>query len=122
MAATMPQAAQKSFTSAAQEYPQVFSHTGLASAYQAQKRWDLAAREWEQVLQSRGEILQDGYPPDLADAHLQLARAYREMKNLDLARNHFGEVLRMGQHADELPLFKNAERELQELTLQSLPR
>jgi tetratricopeptide (TPR) repeat protein len=105
--------------SAAQEYPQVLSHAGLARAYRAQKRWDLAAPEWEQVLRGKGEILQDGFPPDLAYAHLQLARMYREMNNRDLARSHYEEVLRMWQHADDLPLIRDAKRELQELTLKS---
>jgi tetratricopeptide (TPR) repeat protein len=122
MAAARPKEAEQSFMSAAQEYPQVLSHAGLARAYRAQKRWDLAAHEWEQVLRGKGEILQDGFPPDLVYAHLQLARVYREMNHPDLARNHYEEVLRMWQHADELPVLRGTKRELQELTLKSLSR
>jgi tetratricopeptide (TPR) repeat protein/predicted Ser/Thr protein kinase len=116
LAAAMPQEAEKSFTSASREYPQVFSHAGLAHAYQAQKRWNLAAQEWEQVLGRKGEILQDGFPPDLAYAHVEAARVYRALNNHDLARNHYEEVLRMWRHADE-PLLKDVKRELKELTV-----
>lgn len=119
MAAGKPKEAEKSFALAAQEYPQFLSHMGLASAYQTQKRWDLAAREWERVLQSKGEILQDGYPPDLVNAQLQLARVYREMKNLDLSRSHYQEVLRQWQNADSHRWVADARRELKELIPES---
>ena len=122
MAVNIPQQGEKSFSLAAQEYPQSFSHAGLASAYQAEERWELAAREWAQLLQSKGETLQDGFPPDLVYAHLQLARVYRAMNSQDLSREHYQEVLRMGQHADELPFLNDARRELQESSLRNLPR
>ncbi|MBI3476983.1 MAG: protein kinase [Acidobacteria bacterium] len=122
LAADMPLEAERSFTSALQEYPQAFSHAGLASAYQAQSRWELAAREWEQVLHNKGETLQGGFPPDLVDAHLQLARVYRAMNKHDLASEHYTEVLRMRQHAHELPLLNDARREMQELSLQNITR
>ncbi len=112
MAAGMFGKAERAFSLAAQEYPQVISHAGLARAYQAQKHWHLAAPEWEQVLRGKGEILQTGFPPDLAYAHLQLARAYRRMNNGDLARSHYQEVLRLWQHGDELPILKDARHEL----------
>jgi len=111
MAAGQPQEAAKSFASAAQEIPQVDSHAGLATAYQAQQRWDLAASEWEQVLRSKEEILQNGFPPDLAFADLQLARAYDRLNQRDLARNHYREVLRMWQDADDFPLLRQARGE-----------
>lgn len=121
MAVAAPGEAENAFLAAAQESPEVFSHAGLARAYEAQKRWDLAAEEWEQVLRRKVEILQDNFPPDLASANLQLARAYRLLNKRDLAHSHYEEVLRMWQHSDGLPLLKNAKRELQELTLEVRP-
>ena len=115
LAAARPEEAESSFATAAQRYPESFSHAGLARVYQAQKRWALAAQEWEQVLHRKGEILQYGYPPDLVFAHLQLARAYGQLNNRDLARSHYEEILRMWQNADALPLVRDARRELQEL-------
>ncbi len=113
--------AENSFRAAAHESLQSFSHAGLARAYQAQKRWDLAAQEWEQVLHHKGEILQDDFPPDLACAHLQLARVYRQINNREIARSHYEEVLRVWQHADGLPLLKYAKSELEELTPEVRP-
>ena len=89
------------FQSLLQAFAPFISSTGLARAYQAEGRWDLAAREWEKVLGEKGEILQNGFPPDLAIAHIELARVYRQMNNRDLARKHYEEALRMWQHADE---------------------
>ena len=94
----------------------------LFGANQPQNRWDLAVREWERVLRSKGEVLQDGYPPDLVNAQLQLARAYRVMRNRKLAESHYEEVVRMEQHADGFPLIEDAKRELRELSLQGLPQ
>ena len=123
LAAAKPQQAESSFATAAEEYPQAFSHAGLARAYQTQKRWDLAAREWEEVLHRKGEVLQSDFgAPDLLFAHLQLARVYREMNHRDLARSHYEEVLRMWQYADALPLVTDAKRELRELMLELSPR
>jgi tetratricopeptide (TPR) repeat protein len=122
LAAARPKDAESSFATAAQEYPAASSLAGLARAYQAQKRWNLAAQEWEQVLRRKGEILQFGFPPDLAFAQLQLARAYHETNQLDLARSHYESVLRMWQPADALPLVTDAKRELQDLLLQLSPQ
>jgi tetratricopeptide (TPR) repeat protein len=118
MATARPQEAESSFMAAAHEYPQFFPHIGLARLQQARKRWDLAAREWEQVISRKGEILQNDFPPELAYAHLELAANYRLLDKSDLARTHYEEVLRMWQHADELPVLKHAHRELQSLSPQ----
>jgi tetratricopeptide (TPR) repeat protein len=121
LAGAKPAEAGDSFMAAAQEYPDFVSHIGLARAYHAQEHWNLAAHGWEQVLRDKGEILQNDFPPDLAYAHLQLARLYRQMNNRDLARSHYEELLRMWQHADALPLLRDAKREVQELNLESRP-
>ena len=115
LAEAKPGQAEISFAASDQGFAEFISSIGLARAYQAQKRWDVSARQWEKVLGDRDEILQNGFPPDLVIAHLELARVYRQMKNHDLARKHYEEVLRMWQHADELPLLRKAKFELQEL-------
>jgi eukaryotic-like serine/threonine-protein kinase len=116
LASARPREAESSFAVAVQKYPDAFSHAGLARSYQAQKRWTLAAQEWEQVLNRKVDILEHGYPPDVAFAHLQLARAYGQLKQRDLARSHYEEVLRMWQNADALSLLADAQRELLNLT------
>ena len=121
MADAQPERAEKSSIAAVQESPLALSHGVLARAYQAEKRWDLAAAEWEQVLRRKGEVLQDDFPPDLVLAQLQLARVCLAMNNPNLARDHYEEVLRMWQHADELPPLMDARRELKKLSLASRP-
>jgi tetratricopeptide (TPR) repeat protein len=115
LAGARPSQAESSFTTAIQDYVRVGSHNSLARAYQAERRWDLATREWEQVLRSRGEILHDGFPPDLAFAHLELGRLYGLLKEPDNARVHYEEVIRMEAQADDFPAVKLARRELQGL-------
>ena len=117
LAAARPDEAEKSFTSASREYPQVFSHAGLARAYEVQRRWKVAAQEWEQVLSRKGEVLQDGFPPDLTYAHIQAARAYRTLDNRALASSHYGDVFQMWQNADQLPLLKEVRRELHDVNV-----
>ena len=115
LAESRPALAEGSFTTAIQDYTLVDSHIGLARSYQAERRWDLATREWEQVLRSRGEILHYDYPPDLAYAHLELGRLYGLLEEPDLARTHYEEMIRMEAQADDFPAVKLARRELREL-------
>ena len=117
MAEANPEKAAESFTRAARDYPQIFSHAGLARAFEMQKRWSLVAQEWEQVLEHKGEVLQDGFPPDLAYAHLQAARAYRVINNRDPARRHYADFLRMWQGSDQLRLLEDVRREQAELAV-----
>ena len=121
LAEARPQQAEIAFSISAPSFAPYLSSTGLARAYQAEGRWDLAASQWEKVLGEQGEILQNGFPPDLVIAHLELARAYRQMNNPNLARKHYEEVLRLWQHADELTLLRDAQRELKELTPEAGP-
>jgi eukaryotic-like serine/threonine-protein kinase len=115
LAKAKPQEAEISFSISAPGYAPFVASTGLAGAYRAEGRWDLSAGQWEKVLDERGEILQNGFPPDLVIAHLELARAYRQMNNRNLALKHYEEVLRLWQHADELTLLREAQHELREL-------
>jgi len=121
LAEAKPQQAEIPFSNSAPAFTPFISSTGLARAYQAQRRWDASAQEWETVLSEKGEILQNGFPPDLAIAHIELARMHRLMNNFDLARKHYEEALRMWQHADELTLLRDAQRELRELVPEAGP-
>ncbi|HTZ95919.1 MAG TPA: protein kinase [Terriglobales bacterium] len=97
------------------------SSAGLARAYQGQGNWERAAAAWEKVLDKKGEILQNGFPPDLAFAHVELARAYRQINNHNLARQHYEDALRMWQHGDELNWLWDAKRELNSLAAEANP-
>jgi len=116
LAELKPQQAEVSFTASDQGLAQFISSLGLARSYQALGRWDAAAAQWEKVIEEKDQILQNGSPPDVALAHLQLARAYRQIKNLEQAGVHYQEVLRMWQNGDEPRMLPEAKRELQELT------
>jgi tetratricopeptide (TPR) repeat protein len=105
------------FSAAVAEYPRFASHEGLARAYQAQHDWDRAAAGWRQVLEDRGEILQDSFPADWVVAHLQLARVYR-VHDLTKGRTEYEEFLRIWQNADDLAVRQQALHEWQEMTIQ----
>jgi len=121
LAKARPQQAEIPFSVSAESFAPYVSSIGLARAYQAEGRWDLSAQQWERTLGERGEILQNGFPPDLVIAHLELARAYRQMNNRNLALKHYEEVLRQWQHADELTLLRDAQREFKELAPEAGP-
>jgi eukaryotic-like serine/threonine-protein kinase len=53
---------------------------GRAEAREALGDWTGAAAAWRELLGARGQILQDGFPPDLADAQARLARADARLK------------------------------------------
>jgi tetratricopeptide (TPR) repeat protein len=121
LAEARPQQAEIPFSFSAPSFTPFVSSAGLARAYQAEGRWQLSAAQWEMVVAEKGEILQNGFPPDLAIAHLELARVYLQMNNRDLARNHYGEALRMWQHADESIQFREGQRGLRELAPEVSP-
>jgi tetratricopeptide (TPR) repeat protein len=115
LAEAKPEQAAISFAASNEGFSRFISSAGLARAYQAQRLWGLSAQAWEKVISERNEILQSGFPPDLAVAHLQLARVYGEMNNRDLALKHYGEIVRMWQHGDDLPVLQHARHELEDL-------
>ncbi len=115
LAEAKPEQAAISFAAADEGFAPFIASTGLARAYQERKRWDLSAPAWEKVISQRNEILQSGFPPDLAVAHLQIARVYGQMNNRDLALKHYQEIVRMWPHADDLPILRQARQELQDL-------
>jgi eukaryotic-like serine/threonine-protein kinase len=121
LAENKPEQAEAAFLAAAGKYPNSLSHIGLAHAYEGQQRWEMAAQEWEKVLGAQGEILENDFPPDLLVAHLELARAYRTMKNRSRALSHYQDFLRLWQHADDLPMLRQAKREAEQLTSETKP-
>jgi hypothetical protein len=48
---------------------------GLAEAREALGDWNGAAAAWSSLLDARGQVLQDGFPPDLAEARARLDHA-----------------------------------------------
>ena len=53
---------------------------GRAEAHEALGDWRGAAAAWRALADARGQILQDGFPPDLAAAQAGLARAAARMQ------------------------------------------
>jgi serine/threonine-protein kinase len=104
-----------SFRTAAREFPEPIFHLGLARAYQREPDWNHASQELEQFLRARGEILQHGFPCDLALAHLELGRMYGRMSDPARAQFHYQQFLAMWRQADDLPSRRLASRELQRL-------
>jgi eukaryotic-like serine/threonine-protein kinase len=103
------------FSAALAVYPRFMSHEGLAHAYQAEQDLSRSAAEWNQVLQAKGEILQDASPADWLTAHLQLARVYRHSGDLAQARDHYQQFLSAWREGNDLPVRRQALRESQEL-------
>ena len=121
LAKSAPIDAEISFSASSHAFSSFPSAAGLARAYELEGRWTLAAESWQKVLNHKGEILQSGFPPDLAIVHLELAHVYRQLNQLDLARQQYEEALRMWTDADQFSLFWEAKRELEVLAPQSSP-
>jgi tetratricopeptide (TPR) repeat protein len=116
LAEANPLQAEVSFSMPSRAFSPFVSSFGIARAFQLQQRWDRAAEGWEEVVRRKGEILQNGFPPDLPTAHIELARTYCQLHNNALARQHYEEALRIWQHADELNLLRDARGEVRLLT------
>jgi tetratricopeptide (TPR) repeat protein len=110
-----PNEALTAFQGAVAEYPDPVFHLGLARAYQRKQDWARASQELEQFLRARGNVLQQGFPPDLALAHLELGRVYRRMNDLGRAQFHYQQFLGTWRQADDLPSRRIAARELEQL-------
>jgi eukaryotic-like serine/threonine-protein kinase len=104
------------FSAVETEYPRFASHEGLARTHQAQSDWNRAASAWQQVLQDRGEILQDSFPADWVVAHVELGRVYQHLSDSAQARREYDEFLRTWKDADELPVRQQALQEWQQMT------
>lgn len=98
------------------DYPMMFSHQALAKAYEAQKDWPNAALQWKNVLDSKGEILQDQSPTEWVLAHLEIARVYVRLNDFTSAGRYYREFLQMWDAGDSLPVRAQAVHELQEIS------
>jgi len=103
--------AESAFVAAAQDFAHPMPHRGLARAYEMEGQWAAAAREWEQVVSSYGQVLHNDFAPDLAYAELELGRLYRRMNNPAQARSHYERFLHRWQQADDTELLAKANRE-----------
>lgn len=117
LAAGHPAQAVTSLELGLSRYPAPGLHGYLARAYAQLRDWPRAIEHWQLFLASRGAILQNEFPPDLALAHLQLARAYRQVNNISQARSHYQALFNLWQQADDLPIRRFAAREYQQLTI-----
>lgn len=59
-----------------------------AEARELLNDWPGAAAAWQSMLQARGQILQDGYPPDVAVARDRLARASARLHPAAVRKDH----------------------------------
>jgi serine/threonine protein kinase/predicted Zn-dependent protease len=66
---------------------QLFSR-GRAEAREQLGDWPGAALAWKALLDARGQIIQDGFPPDLTDAQARLARADARLKLADNGKDN----------------------------------
>ncbi|HSE43583.1 MAG TPA: protein kinase, partial [Acidobacteriota bacterium] len=116
LAEKKPQEAIDSFLKADTELPWFISHDGLARAYEQLGDLKNAAAEWQKVLNSRGEIFHDGFPPEWILAHLNLARIYHRQNNLKQAQQSYATFYKLWQDADPTPIRIEGFREWQQLT------
>jgi serine/threonine protein kinase/tetratricopeptide (TPR) repeat protein len=114
LAERKPQQAIASFSASAAEYPYYVCHIGLARAYEMQQQWSGANQEWQKVVNARGVVLQDGYPPDLAMAQFGLTRTNRRLRNTPLARSDYNDLPKI--HSNDLPVLRHSVREFAMLT------
>ncbi len=81
------------FRRANAEYQSYLSHSGMARAFQLTGQWVEVAREWREVVDGRGEVLRDGFPPDLIAAQLELGQAYERLNQPARAREYDQQVV-----------------------------
>jgi tetratricopeptide (TPR) repeat protein len=104
-----------SFHAANAEFRSHLSHWGLARAFETRRQWVEAAREWREVLAARGEILRDGFPPELIEAQVALGHVYAHLDQPARAREHYEQALGAWKDADAQKLTRDATQALQRL-------
>ncbi len=109
-------AAQSSFEAALRAYPESNVRLALARVFAAKKDWPHAVDQYQQFLRDNGGILQHGFPPDLAIAHLELARVYREENDLARSEYEYSQVLTLWRNGDDFTLHREAIAEKEKLT------
>ena len=103
------------FQAANAEHRSHWSHRGLARAFEVRRQWVEVAREWREVLAARGEILRDGFPPDLTEAQVELGHVYAQLGQPARAREYYGQALESWKKADVQKLTREAREGLQRL-------
>ncbi len=96
------------FQAANAEYRSHLSHRGLARAFEVRRQWVEVAREWREVLAARGEILRNGFPPDLIEAQVELGHVYAQLGQPARAREFYGQALEAWKKADVQKLTREA--------------
>jgi tetratricopeptide (TPR) repeat protein len=104
------------FRHADEEYRSYLAHRGMARAYELGRQWIEAAREWREVLDARGEVLRDGFPPDLVEAELELGHAYMRLNQPSKAREFYQQVVEAWRRGAGENLAREANRALGRLT------
>lgn len=107
-------AALAAFREAAAAYPGFRAHRGLARTWAALGERDHAVQEWRRVLDGRGEILRDAFPPDWVLAHLELARLLDKAGDQVASRDHARTFLKFWRFTDAPALRAEAERLLRQ--------
>ena len=116
LAEKQPEEAAKLFESAATQFPGSTPVMGSARSHESQGDLKHAADNWKAVLNAKGEILQQLFPPDLALAHLHLARAYNRLGDHSAAKTEYQELLEIWQNGDDTPQKREARQELETLS------
>jgi tetratricopeptide (TPR) repeat protein len=116
LAARQAQPALAEFRRADAEYRSYVSHLGMARAFGLGGQWVDVAREWREVLDARGEVLRDGFPPDLVEAELELGHAYARLNQPTKAREFYERVVETWRHASGEKLARDASQALARLT------
>jgi tetratricopeptide (TPR) repeat protein len=99
------------FRRAASQYPRPSSSIGEARTYTALEDWARARAAWSEVLEWKGEILQEGFATDWVLAMLERGRAARRAGVIDDARNDYSTFLETWRNADDVPIRREALRE-----------
>jgi Tfp pilus assembly protein PilF len=97
-------------------FPNYYARIGVAEQADSRAEWAMAVSAWEQVLASRGVILRDGFPADLALAELRRARALRRLGRLAEAESGFNRVAALWANGDDTAFGRQARDELRQLS------
>jgi tetratricopeptide (TPR) repeat protein len=103
------------FRRADNEYRSYWSHWGMAKAFALGAQSIEVAREWREVADARGEILRDGFPPDLVEAELELGHAYARLNQPAKAREFYQRVIDAWKRAGNEKLTRDAVQALARL-------
>ena len=81
-------------------YPSYQAYLALAGEYTARKDWQNAAKAYQEYLDSRGQILDEGVPSDWVLTHLWIARSLARAGDTAGSLHQYDEFLRLWASAD----------------------